>query len=92
LANYIIKRLLLLIRVLIGVSIIVFSLTRITGDPAAGYINEKMTPSQIEQVYEKYHFNDPVIDQYGYWLKGIIQLDWGWSKTAAMPVTDAIAY
>lgn len=92
LANYIIKRLLLLIPVLIGVSIIVFSLTRITGDPAAGYINEKMTPSQIEQVYEKYHFNDPVIDQYGYWLKGIVQLDWGWSKTAAMPVTDAIAY
>jgi peptide/nickel transport system permease protein len=83
---------LLLIPVLIGVSIIVFTLTRITGDPAAGYINEKMTPSQIEQVYEKYHFNEPIIDQYGYWLKGILELDWGWSKTAARPVTDAIAY
>jgi len=92
LLNYVIKRLLLLIPVLIGVSIIVFALTRISGDPAAGYINEKMTPSQIEQVYEKYHFNEPVYQQYVYWLKGIVELDWGWSKTAALPVTDAIAY
>lgn len=92
LANYIIKRLMLLIPVLIGVSIIVFTLTRISGDPAAGYINEKMTPSQIAQVYEKYHFNEPVYTQYIYWLEGIIELDWGWSKTAALPVTDAIAY
>jgi len=91
LLNYVIKRLLLLIPVLIGVSIIVFSLTRISGDPAAGYINEKMTPSQIEQVYEKYHFNEPVYQQYVYWLKGIVEMDWGWSKTAALPVTDAIA-
>jgi len=92
LANYIIKRLLLLIPVLIGVSIIVFTLTRISGNPAAGYINEKMTPSQIQQIYEKYHFDEPIYTQYIYWLEGIVQLDWGWSKTAALPVTDALAY
>lgn len=92
LANYIIKRLLLLIPVLIGVSLIIFTLTRITGDPAAGYINEKMTQSQIDQIYEKYHFNEPVYTQYVYWLNGIITLDWGWSKTYGGPVTDAIAY
>ncbi len=92
LLNYIIKRLLLLLPVLIGVSIVVFALTRVSGDPAAGYINEKMTPSQIEEVKEKYHFNEPVYIQYFYWLEGIFELDWGWSKTAAMPVTDAIAY
>lgn len=90
--NYIIKRLLLLVPVLIGVSIIVFTLTRITGDPAAGYINEKMSPSQIEQIKEKYHFNEEIYVQYFYWLEGIIELDWGWSKTAGRPVTDAIAY
>ncbi len=92
LANYIIKRLFLLIPVLLGVSIIVFTLTRISGNPAAGYINEKMTPSQIAQVYEKYHFDEPVYTQFIYWLDGIIHLDWGWSKTAALPVTDALAY
>lgn len=83
---------LLLIPVLIGVSIIVFALTRISGDPAAGYINEKMTPSQIDQIYDKYHFNEDIYVQYFYWLDGIVHMDWGWSKTAALPVTDAIAY
>lgn len=92
LANYIMKRLLLLIPVLIGVSIIVFTLTRITGDPAAGYINDKMNQSQIDTIYEKYHFNEPIYTQYIYWLQGILELDWGWSKVSGMQVTDAIAY
>jgi len=89
--RYILRRLLLIIPVLLGVSIIVFSLNQITGDPAAAYISDKMTPLQIELVKEKYHFNDPPIVQYGYWLNGILQGDWGWSRTATMPVTDAIA-
>lgn len=90
LTKYIARRLLLVIPVLIGVSIIVFALTRMTGEPAAAYINEKMTPSQIDQVYKKYHFDQPIYVQYFYWFGGIIQGDWGWSKTATMPVTDAI--
>ncbi|OPX62417.1 MAG: dipeptide transporter permease DppB [Methanomassiliicoccales archaeon PtaB.Bin134] len=90
LMGYIVKRLLLLIPVLIGVSIIIFTLTRMTGDPAAAYINDKMSQSQIDQIYEKYHFDEPVINQYWYWVQGIVQGDWGWSKTAVQPVTTAI--
>jgi len=92
LARYIIRRLLLMIPVLIGISLIVFMLTRVAGDPAAAYINEKMTPAQIEQVRENYHLNDPIWTQYWYWLDGVVHGDWGWSRTAAMPVTSAIAY
>ncbi|MCG7845350.1 MAG: ABC transporter permease [Methanomassiliicoccales archaeon] len=89
--NYVVKRLLLIIPVLIGVSIIIFTLTRLaTGDPAAAYINEKMTEAQILQIYEKYHFDEPVINQYWYWIQGILQGDWGWSKTAVSPVSEAI--
>lgn len=82
----------MIIPVLIGVSIIIFTLTRMTGDPAAAYINEKMNNAQIADVYEKYHFNEPAYVQYMYWFNGILHMDWGWSKTASMPVTDAIAY
>lgn len=89
--RYILRRLLLIIPVLLGVSIIVFTLNQITGDPAAAYISDKMTPLQIELVKEKYHFNDPPAVQYWYWLQGIIQGDWGWSQTATLPVTSAIA-
>ncbi len=90
LSKYIVKRLLLLIPVLIGVSIIIFTLSRMSGDPAAAYISDKMTPLQIQQVYEKYHFDEPVINQYWYWLKGILEGDWGWSKIAVAPVNEAI--
>jgi peptide/nickel transport system permease protein len=92
LSRYILRRLLLIIPVLIGVSLIVFMLTRVTGDPVAAYINEKMTPAQIEIVREKYHLNEPVWTQYWYWFDGLMHGDWGWSKTAAQPVTSAIVY
>ncbi|MDW5563704.1 MAG: ABC transporter permease [Methanomassiliicoccus sp.] len=92
LSRYIIRRLLLIIPVIIGVSLIVFTLTRVAGDPVTAYVNEKMTDSQIELVREKYHLNDSIWEQYIAWLQGVLQGDWGWSKTASMPVTDAIAY
>jgi ABC-type dipeptide/oligopeptide/nickel transport system permease component len=88
--TYIVRRLLLLIPVLLGVSVFVFSLTRLAGNPAAAYINDKMTETQIQQVMARYHFNAPVWDQYFYWLSGLIQGDWGYSKVANMPVTQAI--
>jgi peptide/nickel transport system permease protein len=88
--RYILRRLFLIIPVLLGVSIIVFSLNQITGDPAAAFIGEKMTPTQIQLVKEKYHFDEPPIVQYWYWLQGIMQGDWGWSKVATLSVTDSI--
>jgi len=88
--QYIIKRLLFIIPVLLGVSVIVFSLSRLTGDPAAAYINPKMNDAQIAAVKAKYHFDEPVINQFYYWLDGIIHSDWGWSKVDSKPVTEAI--
>lgn len=88
--QFVIRRLFLLIPVLIGVSIIVFALTRFTGDPGAAYINPKMSESQIQQVYAKYHFDQPAINQYWYWLNGLFEGDWGWSTSADEPVTKAI--
>ena len=89
--TFVIRRLLLLIPVLIGVTLIVFALTRV-GNPAAAYITEKMTEAQIEQIYEKYHFNEPAYIQYFYWLDGLIHLDWGLSKTDGnRPVIESMA-
>jgi peptide/nickel transport system permease protein len=90
LSRYILRRLLLAIPVLIGVSLIIFTLTRVTGDPGAAYITERMDQHQIDAVYEKYHLNDDMGTQYVYWLQGLLQGDWGWSKTAVEPVSSAI--
>ena len=82
LLNYIVKRLLLILPVILGVSIIVFSLSRMTGgDPAAAYINDKMTELQIAQVYAKYHFDEPVGISIGTGCKASPPA-WGWSITA----------
>jgi ABC-type dipeptide/oligopeptide/nickel transport system permease component len=90
--TYIIRRLLLLIPVLLGVSILVFALTRVTGDPAAAYITEKMDPSAAEAIRESMHLNDPVYVQYWYWLVNMVQGNWGVSKVNAdLPVTESIA-
>lgn len=91
LGAYIARRLLLLIPVLLGVSVFIFTLTRVGGDPAAAYIHDKMTDAQIASIYEKFHLNDPIYVQYWYWLDGILHGDWGYSKTARAPVTTAIA-
>ncbi len=88
--TYIVRRLLLLIPVLLGVSVFVFSLTRLAGNPAAAYITERMTDVQIQQILARYHFDAPIWDQYFYWLSGVLQFDWGYSRVANMPVTDAI--
>lgn len=87
---YIIRRLLLLIPVLLGVTIFIFTLTRVGGDPAAAYITERMTDDQIAAIYERFHLNDPIYVQYWYWLSGILQGDWGYSRVARQPVTTAI--
>ncbi len=90
--TYIIRRLILLIPVLIGISIIIFSLTRIGGNPAAAYLTERMTPQQVQKVIETHHFNDPILTQYFYWVNDLLHGDWGISRAASdLPVTKAIA-
>ena len=91
--TYVFRRLLLLIPVLIGVSILTFFIIRAAGDPTITYLQNpnKATPAMIEAIREKYHLDEPIYIQYVYWLKGTVQGDLGYSKTAAMPVTDAIA-
>ncbi len=90
LLKYIIFRILSAIPTLLGLSILIFSLTRLIGDPAAIYIHPDMTPEDIQRVREMYHFNDPIYVQYIYWLKGVLHGDLGYSVTANMPVMEAI--
>lgn len=89
--EYIIRRLLLLIPVLFGITIIIFALTRIGGDPAAAYITPRMTTHQIELVKQEHGFNQPVYVQYLFYMRDLFRGDWGISKAHQdMPVLDVI--
>ncbi|UCG41385.1 MAG: ABC transporter permease [Acidimicrobiia bacterium] len=86
--DYILRRLMVLPILVIGTSIVVFALTRIGGSPVGIYLSHEMTPEEVQQVYERFHLNDPIPVQYYYWASGVLQGDFGWSGISAAPVAD----
>jgi len=86
--DYIIRRLMVLPVLIIGVSIIVFALTRVGGSPIGVYLQTGMTQEEVTELEERFHLNDPVPVQYVYWASGVLSGDLGWSGVAAAPVTD----
>jgi peptide/nickel transport system permease protein len=75
---YIAKRLLMLIPVLLGASILVFSLIHLApGDPARTIAGEHASIQTIERIQEKYGLNKPLPTQYWIWLKQALQGDFG---------------
>jgi peptide/nickel transport system permease protein len=73
---------------IVGVSIIVFGLTRIGGSPIGIYLSHEMNAEDVAELEEKFHLNDPVPVQYYYWASGVLTGDLGWSGVAAAPVTE----
>ncbi|MDD4764610.1 MAG: ABC transporter permease [Atribacterota bacterium] len=75
---YLTKRLLMLIPVLLGASILVFSLIHLApGDPARTIAGEHASIQTIERIQEKYGLNKPLPTQYWIWLKQALQGDFG---------------
>jgi len=91
--EYIIKRLLLMIPTLLGVSILVFSLIRLLpGDAVTAMLLEVsyVTPEDIERIREQLGLNVPFFEQYSRWILGIITLDWGESLWTGQPVLPSL--
>jgi ABC-type dipeptide/oligopeptide/nickel transport system permease component len=83
--EYAIRRLVLMVFVLFGVSAIVFYLAR--GFPSAfapwaQYVTIRMKPSQIETIIKAHGFDQPLYIQYWYWLADVFRGDWGYSNWA----------
>ena len=83
-----IKRLLQALLVLIGLSIMIFTLMRIIpGDPARLALGPSAPEEVVEAYREKMHYNDPYIKQYFYWLQGVLKGDFGMSNVTQRNVT-----
>lgn len=88
---YITKRLLMLIPVLLGVSILAFSLIRLApGDPALTISGLHASPQVISAIREKYGLDKPLSTQYWVWLKQILHGDLGRSIVSNEYVTKEI--
>jgi peptide/nickel transport system permease protein len=91
-ANYTLKRVLLAIPVLVGVSIGVFLLIKLTpGDPISAILPpQQRTPVNIERVRERLELGEPLYVQYLSWLGEVLQGNLGRSYTLDQKVLDLI--
>jgi peptide/nickel transport system permease protein len=87
--RFVVRRLLLLVPILIGLSILVFLWIRaLPGSPATALLGERATAEQIEAINEQYGLNDPIYEQYWAYLKNLLAFDFGDSVTSRRPVAD----
>jgi peptide/nickel transport system permease protein len=72
-----------------GVLLLVFTMVRVTGDPAALMMSREASPEDLEEFRERMGFNDPLLVQFGHFMSGAVVGDFGNSlhfKTPAMPM------
>jgi ABC-type dipeptide/oligopeptide/nickel transport system permease component len=88
----ILRRLLSTIIVLVGVSLIAFSLVRLGGgDPARILLPADVTDAQVEAQREKMGLNDPLPVQYFRWIGGVLRADFGYSYTYNMEINELVS-
>jgi ABC-type dipeptide/oligopeptide/nickel transport system permease component len=90
--EFILRRLLSSLFVLIGVSIITFALARVVpSDAAALYIGPKARPEEIEKIRIKLGLDKPLPVQYAIYMGELLQGDLGTSIGTKRPVTQELA-
>jgi len=97
--DYILKRLLLLIPTLFGITLITFFIIQLApGNPVErklqldqGIQAEAITQQIVEETKKLYGLDKPIYVRYGIWLKQIVTLDFGRSYKDHRPVINKIA-
>ncbi len=88
------KRLLLLIPVLVGVTLVAFTLARVVPRNVAyvwaGAQGFKATEEVAAQLTRQYHLDEPLPVQYFYYIGDILHGDWGTSPISTRPVSQEI--
>ncbi|OMF37754.1 peptide permease [Paenibacillus sp. FSL H8-0548] len=90
--NYIIRRILIALPILLGVTFLNFVLINMTpGDPIDMYVNPDVSEEDKEVRREALGLNDPYFIRYVKWLALLVQGDLGHSFSSFQPVADMIA-
>lgn len=89
LLQYVAKRLLQLIPVLLGVSIIIFIISHVLpGNPVYVFVGLETTPEQIEEITKRLGLDKPLHEQYFIWLGNVLRGDLGESWFTSEPVAQ----
>jgi peptide/nickel transport system permease protein len=94
--GYLVRRILSLVPIWLGISLLAFALATLSpSDPAALILernqDEPVTPEQLEAFRERHGLNDPFVVQYGRWVAGAAQGDLGESFRSGKPVLQELA-
>jgi oligopeptide transport system permease protein len=101
-ARYVARRLLQMIPVFLGSTLLIFIMINLTpGDPIAARFGDRgADPAVVQQLREEFHLNENIFVQYLYYLKGVVTLDFGTSYSGqevidimarAFPITVKLA-
>jgi peptide/nickel transport system permease protein len=90
-ARYALKRILAMIPVLIGISIVIFTLLYFTpGDPARMLLGDLATAEEVEALREEMGLNDSFVERYIRYMGDLLQGDLGISYVSKLPVSEEI--
>src|SRR5215211_339797 len=89
--RFVVRRLLLLLPILIGLSILVFAWIRaLPGSPAEALLGERATPANVEAVKHRYGLDKPITTQYADYVKATVSGDLGTSIASRRSVASEI--
>jgi peptide/nickel transport system permease protein len=87
--KFIARRLLLLVPILLGLSLLIFLFIRLLpGDPASAILGERATPAGIERVRDVLGLDRPLYEQYFDYMGGVLRFDLGRSFFTNREVAD----
>ena len=89
--RFVVRRLVLLVPILLGLSILIFFWVRaLPGSPAEALLGERATAESIAQIRHQYGLDEPIHIQYWRYVKSVAELDFGISSFSRRPVMDEI--
>jgi len=89
--RFVVRRLLLLVPILLGLSILVFAWIRaLPGDPAEALLGERATQSGVARLKHQYGLDRPIYVQYWRYLDQTVHLDFGHSIASRRTVTEEL--
>src|SRR5690625_2514548 len=88
--KYIINRIISAIPVFIGVAIISFSLTFLSGDPVSLMVSMDTPKEEVENLREQLGYNLPFLVQFKNYMIDLLHLDFGDSLKYKKPVFDLV--
>jgi peptide/nickel transport system permease protein len=91
-ARYVARRLLLMVLVVFGMSVITFALSRVVpGNPARLLAGPHARQEQVDALAERYRLSGPILEQYGVYISSLLRGDLGLSVTSRRPVAEDLA-